>query len=79
MDVPCQNHYFPIHHKLHECEFMKRLITKPPIKKVKPEEVAKKAEQEATDEGFPWANVMPYLGGAFDIIGFEMYIYFHLL
>jgi hypothetical protein len=47
MDSSCQNHGFPVYHKLQECELLKRFISKPPTKKTKPEEPAKPAEQEA--------------------------------
>jgi hypothetical protein len=52
MDSPCQNHGFPVRHKLWECELLKRFISKPPAKKVKPKEPAKPAEQEVPTEDF---------------------------
>lgn len=38
MDSLCHSHGFPIHHKLRECELLKRFISKPPAKKAKPAE-----------------------------------------
>lgn len=53
MDSSCQNHGFPVHHNLRECELLKRFISKLPSKKAKPEEPAKAADQEAPVEDFP--------------------------
>jgi hypothetical protein len=53
MDSSCQNHGFLIHHKLRECELLKRFISKPPAKKTKQEELTKPVEQETPTEDFP--------------------------
>lgn len=44
MNVLCQNHDYPVRHKLHECKLLKLFITKPPNKKAKPEEATKVVE-----------------------------------
>jgi hypothetical protein len=53
MDLPCQNHFFPIRHKLRECELLKRFISKPPTEKAKSNEPLKLAEQETPTKEFP--------------------------
>jgi hypothetical protein len=53
MDSLCQNHGFPIRHKLWECELLKRFISKPPAKKARPEEPTKPTEQEVPADDFP--------------------------
>lgn len=47
MDSPCQNHGFPVRHKLHECELLKCFISKSPSKKKKAEEPTKLVGEEA--------------------------------
>jgi hypothetical protein len=53
MDSSCQNHDFPVHRKLHECELLKRFISKPLSKKAKPKEPTKLTEEEAPAKDFP--------------------------
>jgi hypothetical protein len=53
MDSLCQNHGFPVFHKLRECKLLKRFISKPSTKKAKQEELVKPLEQEAPTEEFP--------------------------
>jgi hypothetical protein len=53
MDSSCQNHGFPVRHKLQECELLKRFISKPPAKKARLEESAKPTKQEVLAEDFP--------------------------
>jgi hypothetical protein len=52
MDSPCENHYYPVRHKLLECKLQKHFISKPPAKKVKQEEPTKLAKQEAPTKEF---------------------------
>jgi hypothetical protein len=53
MDSPCQNHGFPVCHKLLEYELLKCFISKPPTKKAKQEEPTKSVQQETPMENFP--------------------------
>lgn len=53
MDSSCQNHDFPVHRKLHECELLKRFISKSLSKKAKPEEPTKLTKEEAPAKDFP--------------------------
>lgn len=53
MDSPCQNHGFPVYHKLRDCKLLKCFISKPPAKKATLKEPAKPTEQEAPTEDFP--------------------------
>lgn len=53
MDTSCQNHGYPVHHKLGECDILKRYINNPPSKKAKPEEITQVSEQNTTTEDFP--------------------------
>lgn len=52
MNSPCQNHDFPVLHKLQEYELLKCFVSKPPAKKDTPEEPTKPTEQEAPIEDF---------------------------
>jgi hypothetical protein len=53
MDTSCQYHGFPVWNKLRESELLKCFISKPPAKKVKPEESTKPVEQEVPTVDFP--------------------------
>lgn len=71
MDSSCQNHGFPVRHKLRECELLKRFISKPPAKKAKPEEPAKPAEQEAPAKDFPETMGCLMIFGGVEVYGYR--------
>jgi hypothetical protein len=52
MDSSCQNQDFPVHHKLWECELLKRFISKPQPKRQSRKSLTKTAEQETPTEDF---------------------------
>jgi hypothetical protein len=69
MDLPCQNHYFLVRHKLQECELLKHFISKPLAKKAKQEEPTKLAKQEAPTEEFPETTGCLMIFGGGDAYG----------